>query len=256
MILEVDIGNSRIKWRLRSENSVIVSSVSGNTDDDIDSIFNLGEFQPTSVWVSTVVPSIQKKFSQWSRYRLGIQPQYALVTRKKAGVSNGYKVLSQMGVDRWLAVLAAFQVIKGPCVVVDCGTACTVDVIAAGGQHRGGYIVPGLRMMSDVLFRAAEGVTSSTISSSTMPYVIPPTFGQSTTTAVSAGLPAMIIGLIEYTLSDNLLSDNEIPLLLTGGDGKKFQQVLTNRLGLRVDFNAELVLDGLQYACLTEKYPN
>ena len=249
MILEVDIGNSRIKWRLRSEKSVIVSSVSGNADDDLDSIFNLGEFQPTSVWVSTVVPSIQQKFSQWSLYRLGIQPQYALVTRKKAGVINGYKVLSQMGVDRWLAVLAAFQVIKGPCVVVDCGTACTVDVIAAGGQHRGGYIVPGLRMMSDVLFRDAEGITSST-----MPYVMPPAFGQSTNTAVSAGLPAMIIGLIEYTLSDHLLRGSDIPLVLTGGDGKKFQQVLTNRLGLRVDFNAELVLDGLQYACLTEKH--
>jgi pantothenate kinase type III len=89
-----------------------------------------------------------------------------------------------------------------------------------------------------------------------MPYVIPPAFGKSTNTAVSAGLPAMIIGLVEYTLSDHLLSGSDIPLVLTGGDGKKFQQVLTNRLGLRVDFNAELVLDGLQYACLTESYPD
>jgi type III pantothenate kinase len=254
MILEVDIGNTRIKWRLRSEKNVIVLSENGYTSDDLDNIFNLKDiegFRPTSVWVSTVVPSIEQKFSQWSRYRLGIQPQYALVTREEAGVVNGYDVFSQMGVDRWLAILAAFQVIKGPCIVVDCGTACTVDIIAAGGRHMGGYIVPGLRMMSDALFRDAEGVTSSTID-----YLIPPTFGKSTNTAVSSGLPAMIIGLIEYTLSDHLLSGGKIPLLLTGGDGKKFQQVLTNRLGLRVDFNAELVLDGLRYACLTEKYPD
>ena len=58
---------------------------------------------------------------------------------------------------------------------------------------------------------------------------------------------------LTYTLSDCPPSDSDMTLLLTGGDGKRFQKVLTNRLGFKVDFNAELVLDGLQYAYLTEK---
>ena len=245
MILEVDIGNSRIKWRLRSEKRVLLSLASDNTHDDMDSVFDLAQFRPMSVWVSNVVPSMQQKFSQWSRDRLGVQPQYALVTRREAGVVNGYQVVSQMGVDRWLAVLAAFQAIKGPCVVVDCGTACTVDVVAPGGRHIGGYIVPGLKMMTNILFHDTECVISPVV-----PYVIPPAPGKSTDTAVSAGLPAMIIGLIEYALMDDVLAGSKVPVVLTGGDGRVFQQVLINRLGLRVDFNAQLVLDGLQYASL------
>ena len=245
MILEADIGNTRITWRLRSEKTILLSSA-GNSTDAIDSIIQLAGLRPTAVCVSTVVNSMKHTFSQWSRDRLGIEPQYALVTRREAGVTNSYKVLSQMGVDRWLAVLAAFQSLKGPCIVVDCGTACTIDVIGDGGQHMGGYIVPGLKMMSDVLFRDTAGVKPSGIS-----YVLPPVLGQSTDDAVAAGLPAMIIGLIDYTLRDYSSDKNRFSLLLTGGDGEQFKRVLADRLDLNVAFNAELVLDGLQYASFT-----
>lgn len=247
MILEVDIGNSRIKWRLRSQKTVIASSMNHRSDDSMDSIFDLGALQPASVWVSTVVPRIGQKFSQWSRHRLGIQPQYALVTGRRAGVTNGYRAPSQMGVDRWLAMLAAFQITRRACVVIDCGTACTVDVIDHDGRHRGGYIAPGLQMMSDSLSHATAGLASLSIA-----YLMPPVPGRSTDTAVSAGLSAMIIGMIEYALADNSPGTDKPSVLLTGGDGQKFQQLLTKRLGVQVDFNASLVLEGLQYALLTE----
>ena len=244
MILEVDIGNSRIKWRLRSENTIILSSVSDNTEDP-DSIFDLKGIQPTAVWLSTVAPSLQQKISQWCYRRFGIQPQCALVTRERVGVNNGYNVPSQLGVDRWLAVLAAFQLVKGACIVIDCGTACTIDLVAENGQHKGGYIVPGIKMMSDTLYQNTEGVKKPP----TTYHDILTAPGRSTDEAVKAGLSAMIIGLIDCILRENnSLNNNNVSILLTGGDGKQFQQILADRLGLNVEFRAELVLDGLQYA--------
>ena len=243
MILEVDIGNSRIKWRLRSENTVILSSVNDNTHDP-DSIFDLKGIQPSAIWLSTVVPSLQQKISQWCYRRFGIQPQCALVTRERAGVNNGYNIPSQLGMDRWLAILAAFQLVKGACVVIDCGTACTIDIVTENGQHRGGYIVPGLKMMSDALYRTTEGVKKPLTAHHTI-LTVP---GKSTDEAVTAGLSAMIIGLIEYTLKEISLNNSNISILLTGSDGEQFQQILADRLGRKVEFYAELVLDGLQYA--------
>ena len=244
--LEVDIGNTRIKWRLRSGNAVVLSSAGDHTLD-LDNLFNLNGIKPAAVWVSVVAPSLKERFSQWSRHRLGIQPQYAVVTRSRAGVSNGYHQPSQMGVDRWLAMLAAFQLVRGACIVVDCGTACTIDMIAQNGQHKGGYIVPGLQAMSGALRKTTESLTPSATR-----YVIPPVPGKSTDEAITAGLSGMIIGLIEYTLRECSLDDYEPSILVTGGDGKQLQTILAKRLNAKVIFNADLVLEGLQHASFTD----
>ena len=59
----------------------------------------------------------------------------------------------------------------------------------------------------------------------------------------------MIIGLIDCILRENnSLNNSNVSILLTGGDGELFQRILADRLGLNVEFRAELVLDGLQYA--------
>ncbi|MDP1069535.1 type III pantothenate kinase, partial [Klebsiella pneumoniae] len=57
----------------------------------------------------------------------------------------------RMGVDRWLAMLAAWQRVGQSCWVVDCGSAITLDLLDAEGRHQGGYILPGLRLMQQSL---------------------------------------------------------------------------------------------------------
>ncbi len=64
-----------------------------------------------------------------------------------AGVTIRYSDPSRLGVDRWLAMLAAHAASTKACLVVDCGTALTIDKLTASGEHCGGYIIPGLALM-------------------------------------------------------------------------------------------------------------
>ena len=79
----------------------------------------------------------------------GRSAAYCCITsgRAAAGVVNGYADPSLLGVDRWVAVVGAYHRVRGAVVVADIGTAATIDVVAADGRHRGGYIVPGPRLM-------------------------------------------------------------------------------------------------------------
>ena len=71
---------------------------------------------------------------------------------------NAYHDVAAMGVDRWLALLAAWSRYKKPLCVMDCGTALTLDVILEDGQHAGGFILPGLPLMVAALAREAHGI--------------------------------------------------------------------------------------------------
>ncbi len=70
----------------------------------------------------------------------------------------GYEDPSRLGVDRWLSVLAARQLSTGPLIVVGLGTAGTLDFVDAKGVHKGGFIVPGLRLMTEALFGGTADV--------------------------------------------------------------------------------------------------
>ncbi len=65
------------------------------------------------------------------------------------GVTNGYDQPERLGVDRWLTLIAASQLIDGDCIVIDAGSAITVDLLRADGQHLGGAILPGINTSID-----------------------------------------------------------------------------------------------------------
>lgn len=67
-----------------------------------------------------------------------------LTTEAEAlGVVNGYRQPQQLGVDRWLALLAAAELVDGDCMIIDAGSAITVDLLRGDGRHLGGAILPG-----------------------------------------------------------------------------------------------------------------
>ncbi|RUO32912.1 type III pantothenate kinase [Aliidiomarina soli] len=68
-----------------------------------------------------------------------------------AGVQNAYADYQRLGVDRWLTLLAARSLTSSHCVIVDAGTAITLDILDKDGQHQGGWIAPGLHTMQDAL---------------------------------------------------------------------------------------------------------
>src|SRR5690606_16101045 len=102
----------------------------------------------------------KKVFSSVMTEKWHLQPEFATVTASCAGVQNGYVVPEKLGVDRWLALLAAYTTAAGPCCVVDCGTTITVDFVDRTGRHRGGYIVPGLHLMRDALSMRSKALAT------------------------------------------------------------------------------------------------
>lgn len=232
MILDIDIGNSRVKWRAVGTDGVIRHGHCAR--DTADWAGALPQQGMTRVRVANVGGSAAaEQLTSWAQARWGLAPEYVRAVRTLAGVTNGYREPEQLGVDRWLALLAAWRELHGGAVVVSAGTALTVDILGTNGQHVGGYIVPGLYLMRDALISGTSGVRPAV---ATVASLAP---GHSTTEAVLHGCMAMAAALIE-----SARRDLATPVVLSGGDA----DVLAPWLAGPVLLRPELVLDGLGIA--------
>ncbi len=257
MILEIDMGNSRIKWRLRGESGKVAGG-SGATDADArgagpwplarwDWLAAAVASEPEQVWVSSVLSdAYNQAFARWVDSLWHKKPRFARVRQQCAGVRNGYRQPFRLGVDRWLAMLAAYQRGAGPCLVANCGTALTLDLIDDSGQHLGGYIGPGLGLMRESLGGATLALAAGAGVSDSAGSLAP---GRDSAACVSAGLLAMACGLVARG-RDQLAAagvSGDPAIILAGGDA----EVLASRLeGAKVE--PELVLDGLSLALMLE----
>ena len=262
MLLELDVGNTRVKWRCLSEGRVISGGAFYNQyllDSEFVSkaLAVLDMSLVTGVHVASVVPRYHQALSSWASSVIGVEPVYIEVEREKAGVVNAYRDVSQMGIDRWLALLSAFHYgdvshESRACLVVSVGSAMTVDLLRGDGVHLGGYIVPGLRMMRDSLFNHTDQVQVSE-----EPWLSGVAAGTSTHSAVGSGLLLMLLALVDDTyqsLSSRVEECVGVPrLLVAGGDGEYFVEQLCAR-GLNVAVHVpSLVMDGFRLA-LPERY--
>jgi type III pantothenate kinase len=255
-LLEFDVGNTRLKWRLRDNAVGKVLGAGALVHADYDDCAQLLAVikqevdvqigrAPSGLWVASVASdAIAGAIDVWARDHYGLAPEFARVSRRAAGVTVGYEEHHRLGVDRWLAVLAASVRSPQGALVVDCGSAITVDVLH-GQDHRGGYIVPGLRLMRGALFRETEQVKVAEVAlgDDARP-------GRVTEEAVDHGLPLMAAGLVVEVL-DRLKKNAwgwggwSGPVYLTGGDAA----VIAPLLGERQVYRApDLVLDGLSLA--------
>ena len=154
MILELDCGNSFIKWRvLRPDGATPVEGGVVSSDGDLLACLrNAEKFQlkkcrlvsvRTQAETDSLVASLVEAF--------GVSVVRAVPAREMAGVRNGYEDYERLGLDRWLALLGGFHLASGACLVLDFGTAVTADFVAADGGHLGGFICPGMPLMRNQL---------------------------------------------------------------------------------------------------------
>lgn len=248
MILLVDAGNTCLKWRLFDDRIVAAGRLKN------DAVATLAEQvstygAPMRMAVSCVarpeiIADLNKLADKW-----GIKLCIAATLPQQCGVTCGYSEHQQMGVDRWLAVIAAFAQYQA-CVVVDAGSAITVDLVDEHGNHRGGYIVPGFGKMRHSLFQGTSQVKVTSLGVGEK-QLLP---GISTEQAVSHGLYAMVSGLIDKSLELLGQESDGVRLVITGGDA-----ALVKSLGFAGTVVENLVLDGLALvledgrgeACLT-----
>lgn len=243
MILELDLGNTRGKWRLldgaqvRARGSLATAALrAGQLPGE------WAQLKPIRVRAANVAGvAVAEALGERVREQFGLSVEFARVAPQCAGVSCGYRDVSRLGVDRWLAVLAAHGRDRRPSLVVDCGSAVTLDLLGSGGRHLGGYILPGLALMRRALYRDTDAVQvpeSQLAGMSLAP-------GRDTGEAVNRGLPLMVLGAIEHCVEVLAQDGAREPLIwLTGGDGGFFASLCTHPHELV----PELVLDGLAFS--------
>lgn len=93
------------------------------------------------------------------RARFGLRTEFIRSTRVAVGVRNGYRDTWRLGADRWVGVIAAHAISGArPVLVVNIGTALTVDAVSRTGRHLGGAIVPGPNTMIESLLAGTHGI--------------------------------------------------------------------------------------------------
>lgn len=241
-ILDLDLGNSRLKWRY-TDGSHREEGAVANSD------LRLGHLLPGVAVERIRLASVAREevlntITSMCRQRWQVEPEIARVQEICAGVRQGYLDRTRLGVDRWLNILAAYARLKQPCVVVSCGTAVTVDLVTAGGEHLGGYIVPGLEMMRRALFSGTFAVKLDELSSTEN---LAP--GRDTQQAVSRGLLLMMRGVVNDALASLSEHDDcESAVILTGGDGERLLPLVARLGSTNARYLPNLVLDGLAVA--------
>lgn len=238
MILELDAGNSCIKWRLLGDGRKLSGIVSHDPFDwqaTLPTRAVVDRARVANVAGDEAAASLRDFIAKtW-----GVTAEFATSTSACVGVRNSYRNPEALGVDRWLAILAAWRhSARRPCVVVDAGSALTVDFVTASGVFPGGYIVPGLSMMIEAL----RGGTSQIDFAQGAGIDVKP--GSNTVDAVQNGCLAMSVAFIEAVLRRFEAEEGEARVLVTGGGG----ELLVQHLSANVEYQPDLVLDGLALA--------
>ncbi len=240
MILELDLGNTRGKWRLLDGGEVPARGSLSTADLRLGNLpAEWVDLCPRRVRAANVAgAAVAEALTAVVRQLFGLPVEFARVESHCAGITCGYRDIGRLGVDRWLAVLAAYDKDSRAALIVDCGSAVTLDLLDNGGRHLGGYIVPGLDLMRRALYQDTDAVK---VSRALVPGMsLAP--GRDTIDAVNRGLPLMVLGAVECALQELHRGGAEESLLwLTGGDGPLLSS-LCNRSHQLVP---DLVLDGL-----------
>ena len=235
-ILQLDLGNTQGKWRLL-------------TDDAIDArgVFTLdalpafaAELSGLSAiehcWVSSVAGSkANDLLGECLQDALDITPHFAVAAARFGDLVNSYPDPSRMGVDRWLAMIAARERTQQRCCVVDAGSAMTIDWIAENGDHEGGYIIPGAGLMERALLLDTDRVRFQEAAE----YRLSP--GMETAEAVRHGIALALAGAVQLSLDRQDFDASSCKLLYTGGAGL----LLADLVGRGGEICGDLVFEGL-----------
>ncbi|SCZ68432.1 type III pantothenate kinase [Thiohalomonas denitrificans] len=246
MLLAIDLGNTRLKWGVFDEGGLQGMGAQPLSfalePEDWSGLHGVG--RPERVAIASVggelrVAALQEWLTrQWQCPVLRLQS-----TAHAAGVANGYREPARLGVDRWAALIAARSLSTAPTVVVDAGSACTIDAMDSAGRHKGGWIAPGLRLMESALL---EGTREVSIASES---ILAVEWGVDTTQGVKAGQEAALAGMVERAVR-HLEREEKAPVecLLTGGDGGRLKSLVETPCR----YDPALVLKGIARLAGTE----
>lgn len=150
MTVLLDLGNSRFKGALLSQGALLnVTAEPYERGDRVEIVTRWLRRREAAgrLLVSNVLGDVFEGRLRESCRACGLpEPEFLVTPAEGHGVRVGYTRPEQLGIDRFLALVAARVYHRTPCVVIDCGTAVTIDALDAEGVHRGGLILPGYEL--------------------------------------------------------------------------------------------------------------
>jgi len=239
MKLLIDAGNTCIKWALVNRDEWLRSGVMPieqavdlpQVFPDCSDIPGTGLYDIQQVWVSNVAGEEVARHIRNIKVGQSASFNFIVAREMQCGVRNGYSNAGQLGSDRWAALIAAWHLVRGKCMVVNCGTAITIDTLSEEGKFLGGLILPGVDLMRRSLVAATSQLRLEQGSYARFPL--------NSADALFSGAIQACCGAIERQYA--LLDDDSVPVVLSGGAAGVLHKNL--RLPLRVEDN--LVLQGL-----------
>ncbi len=216
--LLVDIGNSRVKWAVLEWGRLGEQQAAAHADWGPDEwrheLFKVAGVE--RVIAATVAGGAgADALRAAALHVIGREATFVTTAREAAGVRNAYRDPGLLGIDRWLAVIAAHHAVQGPCCVIDVGTAATLDAVNGAGQHLGGYIVPGPELMMHSLWRGTSELAAKTAGSGAGAASL---FADNTRDAIERGCCLAIAALVDRGVAEISEALGATPeLLVTGG---------------------------------------
>ncbi|MTI11876.1 type III pantothenate kinase [Sansalvadorimonas verongulae] len=239
-ILDIDAGNTRLKWRLQSKGNTKASGAIQNAAikvmvtslvESLDGI-PVHFSRMSSVRSSEVIENICAKIKD----AFGVTPRLPDPIAETPGLTVRNVNPHRLGCDRWLAMLGARALYPDQAVmIVDSGTALTLDVVGANGIFQGGLICPGLNTMLRSVTESTDLLVLPDVPKFERGLAFP------SLQAIQNGSLSMAAALIEKEVERY---SGSIRLLLCGGDARLLAECLT----IPVEYYKDLVLDGLAVA--------
>lgn len=239
MILDLDCGNSSLRWRIINAAHKMVAQ--GRAQEIEQLLQAVGSYAGFIVHARLSLVASWQARAEWLvsllENELECKVRVAVSAANQQGLISGYEQPEKLGVDRWLAMLAAWVAYGDAFMLIDAGTAITVDHVAASGVHRGGVIAPGLGSLMTSLGRNAALPNAEFIAGMKL--------GKGTEHCIGAGVTAMFSSFLyaQHELAGRLQSSATPRILVTGGDASWVLEYLKG-----AEHKADLVLDGLALA--------
>ncbi len=247
MILLVDAGNSRIKWACEVGGTLQAGEPlrrSGDADDDVHALSLAWAPLPPPrrvLLASVLQPAFFAALSAYAQAHWSVTVEAAVVRPVACGVVNAYAEPQRLGVDRWLALLAARRTVAGAVCIVDCGTAITVDGMRADGVHIGGLILPGLALMRRMLGTGTAGIAAGVDDVPESEEALPVCAGDTRSAVLGGTLCMAVAGVDRAVAGMRAALGDDMRCLISGGDAGRLLPLLADTY----IYEPELVLKGL-----------
>lgn len=234
-VLLIDVGNSRLKWRLQGQSADAIQAVSLDHLNHNTWPSDISQVLVASVReIPELITQLRAIFAQ-AKVMLIAQPIATVTT-----IQHCYDQPQRLGVDRWLAMLGARAGSDEQCgwIVVDAGSALTIDLLSAENRHLGGYIVPGVTIASQALFANTDKVLPYQDEMAALNHQPQP--GTDTVTCVFNGITLQRQAMLQTLMTHY----PDYQVVVTGGDG----ELLAQQVG--VSYCPDLIFKGLESLCV------